>query len=116
MLYCGFVTVCIGVAVMEGPKEIWGNSPPPVSPAVQCTMNLTTQFFAIYLAIAVVRTVIQLQGRSELLDKLENLLTLAKFAINSARMRALQIDPKEGNPQKWAQICFYLCTFSIFGQ
>ena len=31
-----------------------------------------------------------------------------------ARMRALQMDPKHGNPQRWAQNCFYLCTYSGF--
>lgn len=31
-------------------------------------------------------------------------------------MRALQIDPKHGNPQSWAQKCFFLCTFSILVQ
>jgi len=33
-----------------------------------------------------------------------------------ARMRALQIDPKHGNPQSWAQTCFYLCTGSVMVQ
>jgi len=31
-------------------------------------------------------------------------------------MRALQIDPKNGNPQSWAQNCFFLCTFSVLMQ
>merc|ERR1719191_2364739 len=31
-------------------------------------------------------------------------------------MRALQMDPKHGNPQKWAQNCFYLCTYSVMVQ
>ena len=30
-----------------------------------------------------------------------------------ARMRALQIDPVNGNPQKWAQTCFYICAYSV---
>merc|ERR1719443_479728 len=33
-----------------------------------------------------------------------------------ARMRALQIDPKFGNPQAWAQNCFYLCAYSVLAQ
>merc|ERR1719217_889490 len=33
-----------------------------------------------------------------------------------ARMRALQMDPKHGNPQRWAQNCFFLCTYSIIVQ
>merc|ERR1719265_1691884 len=126
MLYGGMATVCVGVFVMESPKEIWGDKPPPVSPAVSCTINLTFQFFGVYLALAIVRTVVQLRGSSPLLTKLEGLLTLAKYTVNfapmlcilfvGARMRALQIDPKHGNPQKWAQNCFYLCTYSVLAQ
>jgi len=33
-----------------------------------------------------------------------------------ARMRALQIDPRNGNPQSWAQKCFFMCTFSVLVQ
>merc|ERR1719301_104059 len=112
---------------MEGPKEIWGEEgAPPVAPAINCTMNLTAQFFLVYLGIAIVRTVVQLSGSSPLLTKLEGLLTLAKYTVNfapmlcilfvGARMRALQIDPKHGNPQKWAQNCMFLCTYSVLLQ
>merc|ERR1719335_444864 len=30
-----------------------------------------------------------------------------------ARMRALQIDPKNGAPQKWAQTLFYVCAYGL---
>jgi len=126
MLYGGMATVCVGVFMMEGPKEIWGDKPPPVSPAVGCTINLTCQFFAVYLALAIVKTVMQLRGTSPLLEKLEGLLTLAKYTVNfapmlcilfiGARMRALQMDPKNGNPQKWAQNCMFACTYSVLLQ
>merc|ERR550537_1858677 len=33
-----------------------------------------------------------------------------------ARMRALQMDPINGSPQKWAQNCFYMCTYAIMMQ
>merc|ERR1719171_503936 len=33
-----------------------------------------------------------------------------------ARMRALQMDPVNGNPQKWAQNCFYACTYAVLVQ
>jgi hypothetical protein len=33
-----------------------------------------------------------------------------------ARMRALQMDPVNGNPQPWAQNCFYACTYAILTQ
>merc|ERR1719247_3465849 len=34
----------------------------------------------------------------------------------AARMRALQMDPVGGNPQKWAQNCFFVCTYSLIAQ
>merc|ERR1719420_1436308 len=126
-LYGGFIVICYGAFVMEGPKEIWGEEgAPPVSPAVACTMNLTTQFFLVYLGVALVKTTQELGGNSPFLSKMGGLLTLAKFTVNfapmlcilfiGARMRALQMDPKHGNPQKWAQNCFYLCTYSVMVQ
>jgi len=58
--------------------------------------------------------------------KLEASAAAAKMTVNfapmlcilfiGARMRALQIDPKHGNPQSWAQKCFFMCTFSILIQ
>merc|ERR1719473_2058626 len=33
-----------------------------------------------------------------------------------ARMRALQMDPVNGNPQKWAQNCFFMCTYAVLAQ
>merc|ERR1719359_55558 len=127
MLYGGFITICYGAFMMEGPKEIWGEEgAPPVSPAVACTMNLATQFFLVYLGVAIVKTTVELSGPSDFLTKMGGLLTLAKFTVNfapmlcilfiGARMRALQMDPKNGNPQKWAQNCFYMCTYSVMIQ
>jgi hypothetical protein len=126
-LYGGFVTICYGAFVMKGPKEIWGEEgAPPVSPAVGCTMNLATQFFVVYLLAALVKTTVELSGPSPFLTKLGGLLTLARFTVNfapmlcilfiGARMRALQMDPKHGNPQKWAQNCFYMCAYSVLIQ
>ena len=31
-------------------------------------------------------------------------------------MSALQVGPKQGNPQLWAQMCFYACTASVILQ
>merc|ERR1719502_1582343 len=30
-----------------------------------------------------------------------------------ARMRVLQMDPVNGAPQKWAQNCFFMCTYAL---
>jgi hypothetical protein len=126
-LYGGFIVICYGAFVMKAPKEIWGEEgAPPVSPAVACTMNLATQFFLVYLGVALVKTAQELSGASPFLTKMGGLLTLAKFTVNfapmlcilfiGARMRALQMDPKNGNPQKWAQNCFYMCAYSVMIQ
>merc|ERR1719387_2897335 len=126
-LYGGFIVICYGAFVMKGPKEIWGGEgAPPVSPAVACTMNLATQFFLVYLGCALVKTTVELSGPSPFLTKMGGLLTLARYTVNfapmlcilfiGARMRALQMDPKHGNPQKWAQNCFYMCAYSVMIQ
>jgi hypothetical protein len=126
MLYGGFTTVCVGAFSMEAPKELWPDGQPPVSPAVACTMNLSMQYFAVYLAIAVVDTWEQFLKKTEETKKLSGLLQLATNTVNfapmlcilfiGARMRALQLDPKYGNPQPWAQNCFYMCAYSVLVQ
>jgi len=126
MLYGGFTTVCVGAFSMEAPKELWPDGQPPVSPAVACTMNLSLQYFAVYLGIAVVQTWEQFSSRTAETRKLSGILQLATNTVNfapmlcilfiGARMRALQLDPKYGNPQPWAQNCFYLCAYSVLIQ
>merc|ERR1719201_193801 len=125
-LYGGFTVVIVGVFMMEGPKEIWGDEKLPVSPAVMNTILLATIFFTMYLLVALTKTAVELTGDSPFLQKLAGLLTLARYTVNfapmlailfiGARMRALQIDPKHGNPQRWAQMCFYACTASVILQ
>jgi hypothetical protein len=142
-LYGGMVGCCVGVITMTpadtlgGGKEaeakakiMWAEGPPPVSPALQCTMNLTIQFFAIYLALMICKTVHDFsEGKPwfiALKDKFiaaENTLKNAATTVFmapmlcilfiAARMRALQIDPKTGAPQPWAQMCFYICTYCL---
>jgi hypothetical protein len=126
LLYGGFTTVCVGAFAMDPPKELWPEGVPPVSPAVACTMNLAMQYFGVYLAIAVVQTWVQFNKNTAETHKLTAVLQLASNTVNfapmlcilfiGARMRALQIDPKHGNPQAWAQYCFYLCAYSVLIQ
>merc|ERR1719353_212698 len=128
-LYGGFTTVIVAVFMMKGPKEVWGNDAPTatsvdgVSPAVMSTILLTTMFFTVYFLVAVCKTTVELSGRTEFITKLEGTLVLARYTVNfcpmlailfiGTRMRALQIDPKHGSPQRWAQMCFYACTASV---
>jgi len=41
---------------------------------------------------------------------------MAAVLFIGARMRALQMDPINGNPQRWAQNCFYGVTYAIMVQ
>merc|ERR1719421_502955 len=63
-MYGGFTTVCVGACLMVAPTSVYPNGAPPVSPAVACTMNLSFQYFAVYLAIAVITTYQQFYGES----------------------------------------------------
>jgi len=89
-------------------------------------MNLSMQYFAVYLAIAVLQTWEQFNSSTGETQKLRAILQLGTNTVNfapmlcilfvGARMRALQLDPKYGNPQAWAQNCFYLCAYSVMVQ
>merc|ERR1719390_226853 len=96
----------------------------PVAPAVQCTMILPCQYFLVYGGIQVARTWTQFTGiAANFTSKAENALMTATASMNfapmlavlfiGARMRALNMDPINGNPQKWAQNCFFMCTYAL---
>merc|ERR1719352_1411215 len=112
--------------MMEAPKSVYPDGAPPVSPAVACTMNLTTQYFAVYLFIALMTTYHDFYPATEFTKKLAGVLQMCKNTVSfapmlcilfiGARMRALQIDPINGNPQKWAQNCFFLCAYAVLVQ
>jgi len=123
-LYGGFAGVCVGVVAMQGPRKYWQNGTPPLSPAVSATINLTIQYFVVYLLLGLVRTHNQLKGWAT--SKAQQTLQLAQYTVQfapmlcilfiSARMRALQIDPLHGHPQPWAQGCFHICAYTLLVQ
>merc|ERR1719446_956235 len=89
-------------------------------------MNLCVQYFGVYLAVALCQTYHQFNAETPLTKKLASVCQLATMTVNfapmlcilfiGARMRALQIDPVNGNPQRWAQMCFYACAYSVLVQ
>merc|ERR1719238_1268328 len=125
-LYVGFAAVCVGVFLFKPPAGVWDGPIPPVSPAVACTMILSVTFFLVYLLVAVSRSYSQFAGGQLFTSNFEAVMlraadTLAFAPMLSvlflgARMRALQMDPIGGNPQRWAQHCFYACTFALIFQ
>merc|ERR1719169_218926 len=124
-LYAGALVVVYGIINFEPPKGTWpGDQIPPVSPAVQCVMILSCQFFTVYGGIQVCLTV--KDWLSWDLHILKEALHTATRSMNfapmlgvlfiGARMRALQMDPVNGAPQKWAQNCFFMCAYALLAQ
>jgi len=128
MLYGGAIAVVYGIITYVPPAGIWPEGKTfPVAPAVQCTMILACQYFIVYGGIQVARTWTQFTGiAANFTSKAENAMMVATASMNfapmlavlfiAARMRALNMDPINGNPQKWAQNCFFMCTYSLLAQ
>merc|ERR1719263_2721266 len=100
---------------------------PPLSPTMQCVLNLVFQYFVIYLLLWVYYTIEDFVG----LDM--SILAAAKDAIESAkatvqfapmlsvlfiatRMRALQMTQNKGAPQGWVQDGMYLASWAVLIQ
>merc|ERR1719238_836877 len=126
-LYAGFGTVLVGLFRFTPDPAIWDGPVPPISPAVGCTVMLSTAFFLIYFLLAVSRTYSQFAGEGNTFtSKFETVMTRAADTLGmapmlcalflGARMRALQMDPISGNPQRWAQNCFWLCSSALICQ
>jgi len=125
-LYAGVGVVVYGLYVFVPPSGVWDGPVPAVSPAVNCTTILTGTFFMIYFLQAVSRTYSQYVGGNTFVGKFEEVMHRAADTMGmapmlcalflAARMRALQMDPVGGNPQKWAQNCFYACSTALVVQ
>merc|ERR1719465_268149 len=127
-LYAGALVVVYGIINFEPPKGTWpGDVIPPVSPAVGCVCILTAQYFLVYAAIQVCKSVEEwLSFKNPFLNLLQESCQTATLSMNfapmlailfiGARMRALQMDPVNGAPQKWAQNCFFMCTYAVLAQ
>merc|ERR1719262_1508088 len=124
-LYVGAVCVIYGTYTYVPPAGSWpGDTIPPVSPAVACTMILASMYFLVYAGIQFGKTFQSFSGidSSKLTGALQGAICTMFFApmaavlFIGARMRALQMDPINGAPQKWAQSCFYAVTYAIMLQ
>merc|ERR1719281_1617612 len=124
-LYVGAICIIYGTYTYVPPKGSWpGDKIPPVSPAVACTMILASMYFLVYAGIQFGETFKSFSGvdSSKLTGALQGAICTMFFApmmavlFIGARMRALQMDPINGAPQKWAQNCFYLCSYAIMIQ
>jgi hypothetical protein len=115
--------------VYDGPPaEFTSETMPKVSPAVQCVINLSIQYFVVYTLLAFMRTFNQFTGNSLLgMQKiLETACTTVTYAPMLAvlflgiRMRAIQLTQgqteKYGLPQYWVQQAMYVSTYAVLAQ
>jgi len=128
MMYGGALAVVYGIITYVPPKGVWPEGKKfPVAPAVQCTIILSCQYFIVYGGIQIARTWTQFTAANpHETSKFETCLMTATASMNfapmlavlfiGARMRALNMDPINGNPQKWAQNCFFMCTYALLAQ
>lgn len=121
--YGGAVVVMYAIVVFEAPAG--PEHTIPVSPTVQCVMNLTAQFFLVYLLMTMMLTVSEVSGGKYPLEtyKLFSALEASKATLAFApmlsilfvttRMYALLITDKKGAPQGWVQDGMYMSTWAI---
>jgi hypothetical protein len=120
--YGGTVGVIYSIFTFEapgGPEHTL-----PVSPAVQCVVNLTCQFFFVYFMVALMLTVSEFSEIKMEEFKVFAAIEAAKNTLRMApmlailfvttRMYALLITDNKGAPPAWVQDGFYMCTWSLF--
>jgi hypothetical protein len=99
---------------------------PPLSPTMQCVLNLVFQYFLIYLLLWIFITVEDLSSGQINLHAAKDAIESAKSTVQFApmlcilfvatRMRALQMTSNRGAPQGWVQDGMYLASWSVLIQ
>jgi len=110
--------------VIEHPEG--AEKTPEISPAMQCVMNLTMQYFFVYLCLWVLITYKQFGQASPSVDTCINTFDTATKTVLfcpmlsvlfiGLRLRALQITDQKGAPQGWAQQGMFLSTWAVMVQ
>merc|ERR1719199_1717540 len=114
-LYGGFTAVIYSVFVIEHPTDV--SLTPPISPAMSCVMNLTVQYFTIYLLLWLCITAQQIFGDAPIWDQAIAIFDAGRATVMFApmlsigtRMRAMQLTKATdgtiavtAGPQGWAQ-------------
>jgi hypothetical protein len=130
-LYGGFTAVIVSVFIIEHPTDV--SMTPPVSPAMKCVMNLTVQYFFIYLMLFVCISLKQCMGNIPCLttaifvfeagQKTVMFAPMLSILFIATRMRALQLAkatdgtiPPEAGPPGYAQDAMFLCTWAVLVQ
>merc|ERR1719443_172958 len=121
-VYLGIAAVIWSVFTIEHPRG--PQYTPPISVTMQCVINLTVQFFTVYLGLWIAQTVKDFLNYD--LPRLTELMADAQATISfcpmlailfvGTRMRALMITNNRGAPQGWAQDGMYMATWAVLIQ
>merc|ERR1719281_785075 len=121
-IYVGFTCVIYSIFTIEHPQG--PQYTPPISVTMQCVINLTVQFFVVYLGLWIAQTAkdflqMELPRVSELMmDAQATIAFCPMLAILfvGTRMRALMITNNKGAPQGWVQDGMYMATWAVLIQ
>merc|ERR1719316_1825137 len=121
-IYVGFSCVIYSIFTIQHPQG--PQYTPPISVTMQCVINLTVQFFTVYLGLWIAQTVKDFMGWD--MTRLSELMQDAKATIAfcpmlailfvGTRMRALLITNNRGAPQGWVQDGMYMATRAVLIQ
>merc|ERR1719324_296844 len=121
-IYIGFSCVIYSIFTIEHPAG--PQYTPPISVTMKCVINLTVQFFFVYLGLWIAQTAKDFLGME--LPKTTQLMENAKATIMfcpmlailfvGTRMRALMITNNKGAPQGWVQDGMYMATWAVLIQ
>merc|ERR1719443_2177378 len=121
-IYLGFSCVIWSIFTIQHPKG--PQYTPPISVTMQCVINLTVQYFFVYLLIWICVTINEITGWDWHL--VSNAMESAKGTVAfcpmlailfvGTRMRALRITGNKGAPQGWVQDGMYMATWALLIQ
>merc|ERR1719265_1855383 len=93
-----------------------------VATSINCVVNLTIQYFVIYTALALLRTMADVWNLKYEQVPVQKILQTAALTVNYApmlavlflavRMRVTWLTTGRGNPQEWVQMWMYCCTYA----
>jgi len=119
-MYVGVTGVIISIFKFEAPA---GRTTLPVSPTVQCVVNLCCQYFFIFLCINIMMTLTEAGAvRAEeftffvALNAAKTTVAMApmlSILFVTTRMYALLITDKKGAPQAWVQDGMFMATWAL---
>merc|ERR1719502_1663886 len=121
-IYVGVACVIYSIFTIQHPKGEQYTI--PISPTMQCVINLTFQFFFVYIWIWAAITIKEFTQYEWTLmfETMENAKTVVFYCpmlsilFVGTRMYALMITDSKGAPQGWTQDGMYMATWSLLIQ